>query len=262
MWRPRPTMRPLSMHDDLVGVGDGRHPLGDDQHAGVLDVRPERQSQSSVGCEVECRERVVEHVQARGATPAPDAIDRRWRCPPDTFVPPWVIGLSRPLGIDWTKPAAWAISSACHSSSSVASGRPKRRFDATVPENRYGFCGHVADRPPQQVGVEAPHVDTVDRHGSLGGVEQSRNEVDEGRLARPGAPDDGGRPTRPHRERDVGQHRVSGAGVGEADALEVDGPVFAHRRDRIDRWGDRRIGVEDLDDAFGSDGRPAGSSTP
>src|SRR5690606_19849940 len=60
----------------------------------------------------------------------------RWRWPPETLVPPWATGSSRPSGIARTKSSAWATRSACQSSSSVASALPKRRFDAIVPENR------------------------------------------------------------------------------------------------------------------------------
>ena len=65
----------------------------------------------------------------------------RCRWPPDTLVPPCATGASRPPAIRSTKSRACAVSRACHSSSSVASGLPYRRFDATVPENRYGCCG-------------------------------------------------------------------------------------------------------------------------
>ncbi len=51
------------------------------------------------------------------------------------------MGASRPSGIASTKSRAWATSSASHSSSSVALGLPYLRLLATVPVNRYGFCG-------------------------------------------------------------------------------------------------------------------------
>ncbi len=47
---------------------------------------------------------------------------------------------SRPP-ISSTKSRACAISSASHSSSSVASPLPYRRLDRTVPVNRYACCG-------------------------------------------------------------------------------------------------------------------------
>jgi ATP-binding cassette, subfamily B, multidrug efflux pump len=59
-----------------------------------------------------------------GRTTSARAMASRWRWPPDTLVPPWLMSLSRPSGMARTKSAACAISSACHSSASVASGRP------------------------------------------------------------------------------------------------------------------------------------------
>lgn len=56
-------------------------------------------------------------------------------------MPPCTIGSFSPFGFSRTKSAACAISSASHSSSSVASSRPNRRFEAIVPVNRNGRCG-------------------------------------------------------------------------------------------------------------------------
>src|SRR5262245_36570520 len=51
--------------EDLVGVLDGRHPLGDDHRHRGLDHRDQRGPESRVGGEVERRERVVEQVDVR-----------------------------------------------------------------------------------------------------------------------------------------------------------------------------------------------------
>ena len=50
---------------------------------------------------------------------------RRWRCPPETLVPPCAMGASSAPGIARTKSAACATVSASHISSSVASGFTK-----------------------------------------------------------------------------------------------------------------------------------------
>ena len=62
---------------------------------------------------------------------------------PSDSISDWVVKTVPGLGAGWcppgmlgTKPAACAISRASHSSASVASGRPKRRLEATVPEKR------------------------------------------------------------------------------------------------------------------------------
>ena len=49
-------------HEDLIGVADRRHALGDDHDRGLVDARRQRRSQASIGREVERREGVVEHV--------------------------------------------------------------------------------------------------------------------------------------------------------------------------------------------------------
>jgi hypothetical protein len=77
----------------------------------------------------------------RGRFTSARAIDSRCRWPPETLVPPWSMGASSWPGMAATKSAAWAMSRACHSSVSVASGRPSRRLLATVPLNRNAACG-------------------------------------------------------------------------------------------------------------------------
>ena len=67
------------------------------------------------------------------------AMARRCRCPPEKLVPPWATGDSRPSGSFLTKSSAWAMRRASHSSPSVASFLPMRRFSAMVPPNRKAF---------------------------------------------------------------------------------------------------------------------------
>ena len=68
------------------------------------------------------------------------AMVRRWRCPPEKFCPPCSTGSSRPRGLARTKPAAWAVSRAAHSSASVARRSPHSRFERMVPVNSWAFC--------------------------------------------------------------------------------------------------------------------------
>ena len=82
-----------------------------------------------------------------------------WRWPPETFVPPWAMAASRPPSISDTKSSAWATPRASHSSSSVASSRPRRRFEATVPAKRKGcwgtrpICAHSASGSASRTSV-------------------------------------------------------------------------------------------------------------
>ena len=69
------------------------------------------------------------------------AIVRRCFCPPETLVPPCAMVLSNRSGFSWINSIACAISAACCTSASEASGLPNRRLLAMVPENSTPFCG-------------------------------------------------------------------------------------------------------------------------
>ena len=135
-WVPRPTTLAVLEHEDLVGGGDRRHPLGDDHDGGV--ARCTGRARRGAGRRWRGRgPRTSRRTRrSRACATSARAIDSRWRWPPDTLVPPCSMRASRPPGMARTKSAAWATSSASHISSSVASGLPKRRLLATVPENR------------------------------------------------------------------------------------------------------------------------------
>ena len=93
-----------------------------------------------------------------------------------------------------TKSAAWAISSASHISSSVASGRPNRRFDRDRAAEQVGPLRHQPDAVPQQFGGELADVRAVDEDLALGDVDEPGDEADERGLAGAGAADDGEHP--------------------------------------------------------------------
>ena len=69
------------------------------------------------------------------------AIERRCFCPPETLLPPWAIGLSKPSGLAEMNSVAWAISAACSASASVMWSPPNFRLDVIVPLNSTPFCG-------------------------------------------------------------------------------------------------------------------------
>ena len=126
----------------------------------------------------------------RGCFTIARAIDSRWRCPPETLVPPWSIGASRPPGIAATKSRAWATSRARHSSASVAVGpaEPQVVGDRAAEQERR--LRDQADGAPQLLELLIADVDAVDEHAALRGVEEPGNEVEQRRLAAPGAADD------------------------------------------------------------------------
>ena len=184
------------------------------------------------------------------------AIASRWRWPPDTLVPPWAMRAFSPPSMSATKSRPCAISSACQSSASVASSRPNRRLEATVPAKRKGRCGtrpivfhswsRSASRTSTPLTRTEPPVD----------VEQARDERDERGLAGAGRADDRDGLAGLGPERDALEHGVLGAGVGELDIAELDrcrprgtSPTgFVGARER-------RLAREHLADALGRHGR-------
>ena len=89
----------------------------------------------------------------------------------------------------------------------------------------------------------------------MGRVEQARNQVHQSRLARAGAPDDRGRLTRRGGERNVAEHRVLGAGIVKAHAIERKRAALHDAADRRGRRFDARLGVEHLLDSVSRDRR-------
>ena len=72
------------------------------------------------------------------------AMVRRWRWPPLKFLPPASTGASKPCGLLRTNSLACAISSAAHSSSSVAASSRQVRLLRMVPLTSDARCGTVA----------------------------------------------------------------------------------------------------------------------
>ena len=96
--RAHPHDRAGLQDHDLVGVHDRAHALGDDEHGRVAGLVAQRRAEPGVGREVEGREAVVEDVDRRPRTIA-RAMASRWRCPPETLLPPWAIGASSSPGM-------------------------------------------------------------------------------------------------------------------------------------------------------------------
>ena len=118
------------------------------------------------------------------------AIASRWRWPPDTLVPPWAM---RPF------------EAALHVGDEVAALRDLERVPelgvggllAAEPQvgghgagEEEGALRHEADGLPEPVEVGLAHVDAVHVDRAARGVEQSRDQRDERRLARAGGADD------------------------------------------------------------------------
>ena len=100
---PMPTIRPGVHDEDPVGLHDRADALGDDDHASPSRARGRAPRAGAR----RCRSRAPRSCRRRCRSPArftsARAIARRWRWPPETFVPPWVIGASSPPSISSTK---------------------------------------------------------------------------------------------------------------------------------------------------------------
>ena len=163
------------------------------------------------------------------------------------------MGESSPFSSRSTKSLACATSSACHSSSSVASGLPYRRFVATVPAKRYGFCGTSPTVLASSSRLDGRHVHAVDEDLAVGGVEQPGDQPEKRRLAAARRPDHGGRLTRPRHQVDGPQHRLLGTRVAEPAAADLQVAVAPQLHDGRGRRHHAAGGVQDLLDALGAD---------
>ncbi|MPM31102.1 hypothetical protein SDC9_77655 [bioreactor metagenome] len=239
---------------DLVGAGDGRHALTDDQHRPVRGLLRQGGAQPRVGGDVQGRERVVEDVQVGSADQRPG--DRE--------------ALALPAGHVGAALGDRGVEATGHLRDEVAGlghleGVPQLLVGgigvavAQVAGHRPGeqvrLLRHQPDPAPQQVRLEAADVDAVHLDGALGRVVQPRQQIDQGGLARSGGADDRGGAAGGHREADLLQHRRVRPGVGEADPGQGHGAVRTHLADRVGRRDDGAVGVEHLHDAIRADGR-------
>jgi len=115
---------------------------------------------------------------------------------------------------------------------------------------------HQPDAAPEQVRVELAHVHPADPHAAVGGVEEARQQVDQGGLARSGAADDRGGLPLMHGKAHVGEHRLLGAGVGEAHVHEFHLSAADTVDDGVARRAHAGLGLEHFADPVGRHGRP------
>ena len=175
--------------DDLVGVADRAHALGDDEHGGVGKLALERVAQRGVGLVVERAERVVEDVEVRAAreragdaqalalaarevrAPLRDArgkavlelMDERALCDVDGVPEPLVVG------------ALVAVAEV------VGDG----------PREEPRLLRHVADARAELRLRQVTNVNALELERSHGCVEQAQKELGDGRLSGAGVSDDG-----------------------------------------------------------------------
>ena len=191
--RAEPDLAAVLDHEDLVGVDDGRDPLGDD-HGHRVARRRARARRAGAR---RSRGRGRRTSRRRGRCRAGGRARGRWR------------GAGADRRRRSSRPARSARRGRRASrrrsrgpARSRARARARRRWRrgsrsgrllATVPENRYGFCGTRPMRLHSSSGSMSRTSCAVDEHRAAGRVEEPRHQVQQRRLARAGAADDRGR---------------------------------------------------------------------
>ena len=157
------------------------------------------------------------------------AIRCRW--PPLSLTPSSPMGVSRPSGRSSMNAVAPASRAAAATSSSVASGRARRMFSATVPWNRWGDCGTYAIRPRHGVDVDVGEGLAADRDPAHVRIDEAQQQPRERRLAGPRLADDRRPPAGRQDEVDVAQRAFRATRVGDGDAVQDDVPEGARGLD-------------------------------
>lgn len=149
------------------------------------------------------------------------AIAKRWRWPPETFVPPWEISVLKPSSMSSTK-SAWAISRrSAHAFGIQLVGGVVDVFLNRAAEQE-GLLRNVAQLAAQRVQRQVANIDAVDGNGAFRHVSETLHEFDHRRLARTGRADDGRGLTRLRGEVDMLEHAILRARISEAHVVESD----------------------------------------
>ena len=169
-------------HQDLVGTDDGRHPLGDDHHGGAARAEGQRLAEPGIRGQVERGERVVEDVEVGPFDQGPG--DRQALPLP-----------ARHVGAALRDRGVEAVRHLRHEVTGLRDGQglPEfrlRRVRLAVEQvaahgagEQVRFLRHQPDIAPEQVRMQVTHVDAADPHAAGGGVEEARQQIDQGGLA-------------------------------------------------------------------------------
>ena len=130
-------------HEDLVGVDDGRYSLGDHQHRRIRRVRLRKRPAGERRSGGRAQRTSGRTRRSPGERASARAMHNRWRWPPDTFVPPWVIKTVDTLGHGLYEAAGLRnLQRLPQIGRRRRRARPSQEVRApTVPENRNGFWG-------------------------------------------------------------------------------------------------------------------------
>ena len=214
---------PRLQHDDAVGVGDGREPMGDDQRAAPSPDAGEARLDRPLGPGVEGARRLVQHQDRRvlqdGARdPHPLLLAARQLQPALAHLGVVAMGQAEDEVVDRRRPGG------------LLHLRPRRPLpaigdvvaDGVVEQHR--VLGNHADRRAQAALGDVAQILAVDQHRAAGRVVEAEQQPRQGRFARARGAHHRHRLARLHREAHPAQDLALGI-VGEADVAELHPPL-------------------------------------
>ncbi len=233
---------PVVEDDDPVGVQDRAHTLSHDQHRRLGGVGSEGCTELGVGGRVQCGETVVEQVD-RGPLH-----ERPCDGQPLTLA---AGDVRATLGNLRLQPS-------CHRGHELAGlgdckcvpqlivgsvGPAEAQVLGHGAAEQVGLLRDHADLRPERFARLVSHVYPVDSQGAARDVEQARDEVEQSRLARACAADDGCGLSWHKREGKIVQHRLLAPRVAEDHISHLHQTSCGLRDDSVLRVHDRRLGA-------------------
>ena len=244
---------PVLHHADQIRVHDRRDPLGDDEFGGIGNVGAESLPDQRVGTGIDRAGRIVEDQDLR-------TFEQRPRDAETLFLPARDIGAAL-LDLGFVSVGETAdelirlreptrLGDLLVGRAGVA---PEQVFPDRAREQQILLQNH-RDRVAERLGIVFAHVAPADAHRAGGNVVEPRDQLDEGRFARPGtAEDPDGHPGLDMQIHVRERVLVRRGGVFEGDRIEIDRPVgdlghgvfgIGERRDFAEHFVDpaRRFG--------------------
>ena len=229
-------------HEDLVGAADGGEPVRDDHRGAAAEERVERLLDQDLARAVDVRRRLVEDQDARVGEQRPGDRDQLPLARREARRRPrGRRGRARPSNRAATRSTPIACAAAA-TSSSVASGRPKRMLSAIVPLNRNGSWSTTPSWRRYRPQLHVAQVGAVDAHGALERVVEAGDQLRGRRLAAARLADERDAPALGHVDRDAVDDRL--VAVGEHDVVELRGGRRSGRSRGAFAIGDVVLGVE------------------
>ena len=236
----------LLHHQDLVGVPDGRKPVGDDEAGPVAAKFDHRVLDQQLGSGVHRAGRFVEDQQLRAGQERPGDGDQLLFACADVAA---VVAHPGLVSVGQRVHEPVDVRGPCRLDDFVLVGIGPAVAD--VVEDRAaeqpGVLEHHADPGPQRLPADGRDVDAVDQDPARVDVVEPHQQIDQGGLARPGRPDDRDGATGLRHQGQVLDDGGAGA-VGEVDVIELDPAALPVRRGQRLRLVRRLlVGVEQIE---------------